>query len=507
MLPIDPETLRNFGLGVLGTLGFYAWYEATRLPRPKTQETDTAHWGELRDLKRAKLLGSTGLQLGLLGRRRIRIRMDSHLLTLAPTRAGKGVSAIIPNLLTYPGSVFVIDPKGENAMITARQRAKLGQRVHVLDPWELTGLPSAAFNPFDWLQADSPDLIDDASLLADALVMSQGGDPKESHWENEAKALLAGLILYVACIETPQRRNLLRVRDLLTTGPEAFDALLDVMSECTEANGLIARAAFRLRQKAERERSGVVSTAQVHTHFLDSPRMSRVLARSSFRLDSLKRGKASVFLVLPSERIATFNRWLRLMVSLGLVMMARVPGKQKQPVLFLLDEFAALGRLETVETAMGLMAGYGLQLWPILQDLSQLRALYSERWETFLANAGMVQAFNVSEPGTAEYLSGWLGRRTANVGQVSGSRNEISTRATLSRSVSWSTVARPLLMPEEIMRLPADRQLILLRGLPPFLMTKLPYYRDRKLKALASPMPTLRESFNREAGHARRKPS
>jgi type IV secretion system protein VirD4 len=123
------------------------------------------------------------------------------------------------------------------------------------------------------------------------------------------------------------------------------------------AGGLVARAANRHLSKAEREAASVLSTAQRHTHFLDSPRMTAVLARSDFKFDDLKSWTATVFLVLPPDRLGTYSRWLRLMITQSLQDMARSPVKPAVPVLFLLDEFAALGNLAPVERAMGLMAG------------------------------------------------------------------------------------------------------------------------------------------------------
>ena len=137
--------------------------------------------------------------------------------------------------------------------------------------------------------------------------------------------------------------------------------------------------------KSDREAAGVLSAAQRHTHFLDSPRMVAVLSRSDFRFADLKRRNVSVFLVLPPDRLATYSRWLRLLVAQSLTDMARDPAKPAAPVLYLLDEFAALGHLAPVERAMGLMAGYGVQLWPILQDVHQLRATYGQRAGTFLS--------------------------------------------------------------------------------------------------------------------------
>jgi type IV secretion system protein VirD4 len=104
--------------------------------------------------------------------------------------------------------------------------------------------------------------------------------------------------------------------------------------------------------------------------------MTAVLGRSDFTFADVKAQPTTVYLVLPPDRLATYARWLRLMLAQALTDLARAPASPARPVLFLLDEFAALGRLEPVERAMGLMAGYGIQLWPILQDVHQLRALY-----------------------------------------------------------------------------------------------------------------------------------
>src|SRR5690606_5221705 len=151
------------------------------------------------------------------------------------------------------------------------------------------------------------------------------------------------------------------------------------------------RAANRHVGKSDREAAGVLSAAQRHTHSLDSPRMTAVLGRSDFRFADLKARTATVFLVLPPDRLSTYSRWLRLLVTQSLTDMARTPAPPSAPVLYLLDEFAALGHLAAIERAMGLMAGYGVQLWPILQDVHQLRAIYGTRAGTFLSNAGVLQ--------------------------------------------------------------------------------------------------------------------
>ncbi len=334
-----------------------ARFATDRETRPFVQGGDSLLIG--RDRKSGKPLRYTG---------------PAHLLSIASTRTGKGVGTIIPNLLDYPGPVVCIDPKGENARITARHRARFGP-VHVLDPFRVTGIGSAAFNPLDRIDPAGLDLADDCMTLADALVYDAPGEAGEAHWNEEARALISGIILSIVTT----------LRDRLTLAPQAFAAQL---ADMQAQGGLAARAAKRYLGKSDREAAGVLSAAQRHTHFLDSPHMTAVLGRSDFTFGDVKARATTVYLVLPPDRLATYARWLRLMLAQGLTELARALATSERAVLFLLDEFAALGRLEPVERAMGLMAGYGIHLWPILQDVHQLRALYEPRADTFLSNAG-----------------------------------------------------------------------------------------------------------------------
>ncbi|TWC97598.1 type IV secretory system conjugative DNA transfer family protein [Sphingobium sp. AEW010] len=410
----------------------------------------------------------------------------AHLLTMAPTRSGKGVGTIIPNLLILDRSVICIDPKGENARVTARARAAKG-KVWCLDPFEVSGQPPARYNPLDRLDPASLDLAEDAMTLADALVPDPAGQGGEAHWNEEAKALIAGLILYAVVHEDREHRTLATVRDYLTLAPKGFADLLTLMQDSRGAGGLIARAANRQLGKSDREAAGVLSSAQRHTHFLDSPRIVASTSASDFTFAGLKEGVSTVFLCLPPDRLDAYSRWLRLLVAQALTDMARSPIKPARPVLFLLDEFAALGRLEPVERAMGLMAGYGLQLWPILQDMHQLRALYGERAGTFMSNAGVFQAFGVNDLATAELLSKTLGQETLEYQTAGYSQGSRIGGAKLTQSASTHINARNLMNPDEIMRMSPTDQLLMLQGQAPLIVEKIRYYDQREFAGLADP--------------------
>ena len=456
----------------------------------------SARFANRKELK--KLQREDGLLIGRNPHTGRLLRYDgpAHLITLAPTRAGKGVGTVIPNLLAAERSVLVIDPKGENARIAGEARRRFGT-VHVLDPFEVSGMPSAAYNPLDRLVPDSLDLGEDAASLTEALVMDPPGQVTEAHWNEEAKAILGGLIMFCVCHEDRDRRTLATVREYLTLPPEKLRALLELMQDSDAAGGLIARAANRFLGKADREAASVLSNAQRHTHFLDSPRIAKVLSRSDFHFSDLRHRITSVFLVLPPNRMDAYSRWLRLLVSQALQDIARdaeayvrplsdPAGAQggtqrlKTPTLFLLDEFAALGRLEAVERAMGLMAGYGLQLWPILQDMSQLKDLYSERAGTFIANVGVQQVFGVNDFETAKWLSQMMGQETAGFQTDSFKPGD-------GPSFSNNLTGRDLLTPDEIMQLRPENQLLRVQGQATAVAQKLRYYADPEFKGLFVP--------------------
>ena len=346
---------------------------------------------------------------------------DRHILTVAGSRAGKGVSLIVPNLLYWPGSVIAIDPKGELATLTASRRSDLGSewslpmdpghgRVFVLDPYgRVTGPATrfrASFNPLADLDPATERGLDMAWQIADALIIQSSGDG--AHWTQSARTFLRGLLLYVATVEPPASRTLLRVRNLLTQDATDFAAMLEAMQQHGE---LVAQAAGAMLAKPVNERMSVVSTCDTHTAFLVGESMTSVLSGSDFRLEDLKSDRVTVYLCLPATRLATHGRWLRLIVSLAMEAMERTgPVEDSRPhVLFCLDEFATLNRMESVETAAGQIAGFGVKLWPIVQDLTQLQRDYREAWETFMGNAGLLTFFGNTDLTTTKHIAERLG--------------------------------------------------------------------------------------------------
>lgn len=388
---------------------------------------------------------------------------DRHLVTVAGSRGGKGVSCIIPNLRRWPGSCVVLDPKGENASLTAETRAELpGHKVMVVDPHGTAKVPDqlrASFNPLDLIDADDDEAIDLAAAIGDAVTIGSG-DGKDIHWNESARAVFEGVLLYVALTETGTRRSLVRVRQLLTQGDanqaeylnalgaaqegdgaaiySPFDALWHSMGRVEAKNEAVADVivgtANTVRDMSENERGSVLSTARRNTKFIDSPWMRESLEGGRYKgldIDQLKDapGGVSIYLCLPARFIPTHARFLRLILNLVFYRMEAqglTQPKCGHAVLMFLDEIAAIGRMEAIEKAAGLMAGYGVKLWSFWQDLGQLKRHYKESWETFLGNAGVLQFFANSDMTTLEWISKRLGQCEV-IRETAGSSNSTTT--------------------------------------------------------------------------------
>lgn len=372
----------------------------------------------------SKLMRSGALFIGLSlygDQDRLGIFDDRHMMTIVGTRSGKGRSVIIPNLLMWEGSALVIDPKGTTATVTANRRKSFRQAVHVLDPFgNVVGHETSRFNPLTFLDAEADDFVEQVYLIVNALVVKSD---KDSHWDETASIVIAGLIAWLAAT-LGKEAKLKNVLDLLSLDKPRFAELLDTMQDSDLGAELPRRAASLLKTAAKEERGSILSTAQRHLSWLNSPAMQKVLAASDFDLTALKQRPGTVYLVLPPEHLDTHSRFLRLFVSLTFSAFSK-GGKGKQRLLMLLDEFHALGHLPIMEKAMGLQAGYNVCIWPFLQNLSQLKTHYPRNWETFIANSAAVQVFGVNDSETADYLVGRLGEWSEQIYNGSGVQQRV----------------------------------------------------------------------------------
>lgn len=322
---------------------------------------------------------------------------DRHLLTIAPTGAGKGRGVIIPNLLRFEGSAIVIDPKGETWHVTHRRRREMGQAVCLLDPFGATSAKEThSLNPFDLFDRPGALLDADSEMLA-SLLAGDLGFHKEPFWDNWGRSLMSGVIAAVAQMgggAGPKQRHFGRVRELLMTEDAIYN--LGLLIEAEDINRLSRQNISSFLPITEQTRSGILSTAQSYLKVVNSDAALRSLEESRISLADLRDGKPmTIYIVVPPDKLESHSALLRLWVG---VLLLTVMGRKRRPersTLFLLDEAAQLGEFAPLRQAMTLLRGYGLQVWPFFQDLSQMQRLYPKDWRTIFNNAGVFQVFGV----------------------------------------------------------------------------------------------------------------
>jgi type IV secretion system protein VirD4 len=410
----------------------------------------------------------------------------------------------VPSLLTWPGSAIVHDIKGENWELTAGFRAKHG-RVLLFDP---TNPDSAAYNPLlevrrgDWE-------VRDVQNVADVLVDPEGSLERRNHWEKTSHSLLVGAILHVLYAEAD--KTLAGVAAFLSDPKRPIETTLKAMMTTPHLgeagpHPVVASAARELLNKADNERSGVLSTAMSFLGLYRDPIVAKVTRCCDWRIADLNESErpATLYLVVPPSDISRTKPLIRLVLNqIGRRLTEDLHAKdRRQRVLMMLDEFPALGRLDFFESTLAFMAGYGLKAFLIAQSLNQIEKAYGPN-NAILDNCHVRVSFATNDERTAKRVSDALGMAT----ELRAMKNYAGSRLSPwlgHLMISRQETARPLLTSGEIMQLPPDDELVLVSGCPPIRARKARYYEDQELNAriLPPPRPKRREDESPPQGGA-----
>lgn len=440
------------------------------------------------------------------------VPVKSHFLTIAQNRSGKSVSLLVPNLIAYGGSAVVVDVKGELSWLTSRFRAEhLGQRVFVLDPWKEVkaqygdnarreGIdwpepPTATFNPLSLLNPESDQYSDDLAYIADALIINQSSS--QPFFDDSARELVAGLIAFLVEY-APKEANFNTLRQLICMPLGAIKARAMEAQKLGPYSLAKRKLGMFADEGADKELSSILSTAKQQTAFLDNPALCEAMEGGEDVFSALLSEEgATIYLVLPVDKLQTFGRWLRLMISFAIRAVARYAGKLNQQVMMFLDEFGTIGKLSAVSTAYGLMAGRNLSIWAFVQDLNQLKKNYPQEWETFIANSQAISVFGVTDQTTAEYFSKMAGTET--VEQISQLTADERKKNPSYRSMNDKTFTRPLLMPEEVRSFTASsgRGGLLFGSGDPVIYKRIKYYEMACFRDNVAPNPLVPEDVQR----------
>lgn len=378
---------------------------------------------------------------------------EGHLLTVAPTRTGKSMTLIVPNLLRYRGSAVVLDPKGELYERTSAWRSTLGPVFRIAPFDDQSGFPRHAFNPLSTVKSGA-----DARALADLMIPTD--QHAQSFFKNDAVNFLNGVIQFVQHHAPTDRRTFNEVRRLIAQPAAKLAGILDAMEKSPTV--AIRNAAIAVGSKSkDRGLPTLKDTLNSALGVWDDPNIIEATSGNQVDFSALKDGTATIYVTVPFHMMEAFTPFLKVVLTSALEAMIQNPVVPKIPVLFVLDEFLQLGSFEKFLQAVNTHASAGVRLWFFLQNLARLEDLYPTSWRNFL-DASVRIFFGTRDGVTARLISDDLGERTAAWRTTSASLSSSSTSGnfgmdhsttsgvTLNSSVNLT--GRRLLDPAEVMR-------------------------------------------------------
>jgi type IV secretion system protein VirD4 len=432
-----------------------------------------AHWATDKEIAKVGLFKTEGMLMGEYKKGKYFIAKDyQHVLLFAPTGSGKGVGFVIPNLLFWKESVFVHDIKLENYDLTSGFRSSvLKQKCYAWIP-AASDAKSHCYNPLDWISKNQGQMVDDVQKIGNILI------EKQEFWENEARALINGIILYMLADKERQKSfgevvRILRSDDTSYLLATALDTLGSIMHPV----GYMNLAAFL--QKADKEKSGVISTANSRLELWANPIVDKITSRSDFDLRTFKKVCTSVFVGLTPDNIQRLRPLMSMFYQQATQFLSsKMPGKDEPyGVMFMLDEFPTLGKMEQILAGIAYFRGYHVKLFLIIQDTQQLKGVYEDSgMNSFLSNSTYRVTYAANNVETAKLISELIGNKT--VASESMNKPKYLDLNPASRSVHMSKTQRALLLPQEVITLSRDLQIILIEASSPIMCKKIKYYAD-----------------------------
>lgn len=498
-------------------LGGYYFYVAKKIddrnagqtlnPTEEAAELAKATTGRLSNEQDLMLKGchvNDGYFLGTYKEKPIFLNNFVHVITYGGPGSGKSVSCVIPNILNWPHSMFITDPKGELSVMTADHRRALGQEVIFLNPWELLGVANTPYNPLQILLKDVRNTANakadrrlkerevvDARVIAQVLIPEPKVGDQNKWVRDGARQLLEAFMLYFA-VEKPAMCSLIGLQRALSYSDVDYVAALDGMRASAAFRNVLASYGNSLANSYTNEpqqhanyRSEAVSALAAYIPF--GPMGNAVSIRATFDMERFVKRPTTIFLTVPGEQREAYQSWMRLVVTIAVETVGRY-GDNNTPCLFMLDEFANMGRLANIQKGLAEYRGNGFRGWLIVQDREQLATVYPDGESKALENLCEVEQILSCKFDHAKELSERLGKtgikkttiltsREIDRGYGSGQKNE-------------QYEGKPILEPKNIIDL-GSKQLVFVtnKSLDPILLDKCPYWHADPWSRQVAPNP------------------
>lgn len=477
---------------------------AVFLPRAKSLHGD-AKFADIRDINAANLFPKTAnkknkdqeLPSVLLGKYKgkfLEYKSFEFILLAAPTRSGKGVGFVIPNLLSYPHSTVVLDLKLENFDITSGFRAKYGQKVFLFAP-NAANYCSHRWNALSYIRKDKFHRVSDIQIIAQDFFSTENADSNASYFLDNAQTLFLGCVLYL--MDTPSLPLTLANVLKMTTPSDGSDFGEWIKAEIKERKGEVnelsiecTNALMGFASNSDNTKSSILSTMTSPLNIFRDPIVAAATSGNDFDLRQVRRQKMSIYIGIQPRDLARFSRLINVFFSQLLNLNTQdLPSQDsslKYQCLLMMDEFTSLGRLKILEKGVAFIAGYNMRLAMIIQSQSQLNTTYGEhQGKTFITNMGASIAYAPRELKDANEVSETLGYMT-----VKSTSRSSSSRGGTSRSVSDQK--RALLLPQEVRTMGFENEIVLMADTRPIFAKKIVYWNDPIFKdRISLPKPVI----------------
>jgi type IV secretion system protein VirD4 len=437
------------------------------------------------EVQKAGLFGNTGIIVGRAFGKFLILGGQLFAALAAPTRSGKGVSIVIPNLLNFPDSCVVNDIKLENYEITSKYRALYGQEVFLFCPFAEDG-KTHRWNPLSYINPSTHYRVSDILGIGYVLYPEGGQD---SFFNDQARNLFMGLVLFL--METPELPLTISeaLRQSSGKGKPIKKYLTDLMAERDQSDRPLSdscvEALLRFTSNSDNTMASILASFNAPLTIWANPIVDAATSGNDFWLTDLRKKRMTIYLgvtpdKLPQARLI-MNLFFSQIINLNTKELPSKNPELKYQVLLMPDEFTALGKVDIINKAVSYMAGYGLRLMPIFQSMSQLASVYGDNdARTMMTNHACQIIFPPREQKDANEYSEMLGYMTekSTSTSVNNKGAPLLALSGSSRGESTSDQKRALLLPQELKELGQDKEIVILENIKPILAEKVRYYQE-----------------------------
>jgi type IV secretion system protein VirD4 len=447
-----------------------------------------ARFATPQEVQAAGLFGGKGIIVGRLGKRFLSLPGQLFVLLAAPTRRGKDVAVVVPNLLAYPDSVVVNDLKGELWQKTSGFRREHGQAVYCFAPFAEDSR-THRYNPLGYVRNDARFRVADLLAIGQVLYPNDGQSMgSEGFFNDQARNLFLALGLYL--LDTPAMPRTIgqMLRVASSVGKPLRDHLGEVMTQRASTDKALAgdtcEALSRFLSNPDNTLGSILSTFNAPLNLFADPLVDLATSDNDFLLSDVRRCRMSVYIHVPPNRLKDarllVNLFFTQVVYLNTMQRPEENAELNVECLLVLNEFTSLGRVSILAESIGYIAGYGLRLLTVVQSMAQLAAVYGDKLaRNFAVNHALRILFAPSEQDDAEEYSKMLGTFTEQAESRSRNRSHGLKGGGSSSGTTVSDQRRPLLLPQEFKQLGMDKQVVLFdEKCLPILADKIRYWDD-----------------------------